>query len=65
MYCHPADRLCLEQMGARVIIALLACYDAHVDPAACQMECQIGKNLAGRGMVRVKEAVQKYYTPRR
>jgi hypothetical protein len=44
-------------MGVRAIIALSACHDAHVDPSTGQMEGQIAEHLAGRRMVREKEAV--------
>jgi hypothetical protein len=50
-------------MGTRVVVALPARHNAHLHLAASQMERQIGQNLACRGMVREREAVDDECDP--
>jgi len=55
----PFDAFASGQCRVGSIIDLRRCDDVHLVPGRGQVKRQIGENLAGRGVIRKKEAIDE------
>lgn len=59
MHLHAVDGLRSGELSARIVVELLAGDDVHVCATACEVKRKISEDLAGGGMVREEEAIEK------
>ena len=59
MHVDAFDVFASGQCGVGIIVDLRRCDDVHFVPGRDQVKRQIGENLAGRGVIRKKEAIDE------